>query len=209
MTDTVLHYFVGRGRAEVIRFLLASNGVQYEEKNFTFDIWPEAAATGYYEFRSLPLLEIDGHKLVTSQAIERYVAKKFGLYPEDNYLAYLVESIIDLKLDAFSKTLQLFVKDIEEYDSWFRNEGKRTLALMEARLAANHGGEHWFVGDSKTWADYSIFQFIHDNYFLPGQEARKAVLPEVAPKLLAFAERFLAGDAAIQHRIATRPESPR
>jgi len=210
MSDTVFHYFLGRGRGEVIRFLLASNGVQYENTDFTFGTWPEAKATGIYEFGQVPMLEFDGHKLVTSQAIERYLAKKFGLYPEDNYLAYLVESVIDLKIDAFNKIVQFMYvkKDLEGLANWFANDAKTILAFFEARLAANHGGEHWFVGDSKTWADYAIFEFIHGQFFLPGQEARKAVLAEVAPKVLAFTERFLAGDAAIQHRIATRPEAP-
>jgi glutathione S-transferase len=210
MSVNKLHYFGGRGRGEVIRFLLHSNGVQYEETNFTFASWPEAKATGIYEFGQIPMLEIDGHRLVTSTSIERYVAKKFGLYPEDAYLSYLVDSIVDFKNDVFTKIVQfMFVKkDMEGLAAWFAHDVKASLAIFEARLVSNHGGDGFFVGEHKTLADYEVFEFIYDIFFLAGQEARKAVLAEVAPKLLAFTERFLASDAALQSYIASRPESP-
>lgn len=209
MSSTVLHYFEGRGRGEVIRQLLASNGVQFEDKRFSFTNWPEAKATGIYEFGQIPMLEIDGHRLVTSNSIERYLAKKFGLYPEDNLQAYNVESIIDYKNDFFNKIVQfLFVKkDLEGLANFFNTDARALLATIEARLTSNHGGEGFFVGESKTWADYSIFEFVYDVYFLAGQENHKAVLAEVAPKLLAFTERFLANDAALQSWVASRPES--
>jgi glutathione S-transferase len=210
MSGTVFHYFGGRGRGEVIRFMLHSNGVQYEETNFTFENWSEAKATGIYEFGQVPMLEIDGHRLVTSVGIERYLAQKFGLLPADSHQAYLVDSIVDFRNDIFTKiaTFIFVKKDMEGLAAWFAHDVKASLAIIEARLVSNHGGDGFFVGEHKTWADYSIFQFIHDQFFLAGQEARKAVLAEVAPKLLAFTERFLASDAAIQNRIASRPEWP-
>jgi glutathione S-transferase len=209
MSGVVYHYFVVRGRGEVTRQLLGSHGVDFEGKYYNFSTWPEGKASGAYEFATLPVLEIDGHKLSTSIAIERYLAKKFGLYPADPYQAYLVDSIIDYRYDTFTKYAQLFwSKDEEALLNYITNDIKPRLAVIEARLVSNNGGDGFFVGEHKTWADYSIFQLIYDLFFLAGQEARKAVLAEVAPKVLAFTERFLASDAALQQHIATRSEAP-
>jgi glutathione S-transferase len=37
------------------------------------------------------MLRVDGLKLVTIEAIGRYIAHKYGLYPEDPYEACLVD----------------------------------------------------------------------------------------------------------------------
>lgn len=208
MSKPILHYFFARAKAEVIRYLLVSNGVEYEDTNFNFETWAEVKDSGFYEFKMMPVLEIDGQRLTTSFAIERYLARKFGLYPADNFQSYQVESLVDYRADLFDKIRSfIIVKDDEGLANWFSNGIKASLLILETRLLANHGGEGFFVGESKTWADYSIFQFLHDNLCLEGQEARKAVLVETAPKLFAFVERFLASEPAIQHRIATRPAS--
>jgi glutathione S-transferase len=206
--SVVLHYFNGRGRAEVIRQLLTSNGVAFEDKTFTFQAWPEHKATGAYEFGYVPMLEIDGHRLVTSLAIERYLAKKFSLYPADLYQAYLVESLIDYKVDIIDTLGHLFFvrRDLQALADWFASDVKQHLKVIEARLLANHAGDEFFVGEGKTWADYSIFQFLYDTFCLPGLETRQVVLQETAPKLVSFVERFLANDAALQQWVASRPD---
>jgi glutathione S-transferase len=106
------------------------------------------------------MLEIDGHRLVTSISIERYLATKFGLYPADPYLAYLVDSIVDYENDAYEQVVQFFVvnKDQEGLVNWFAHDVKARLAVIEARLVSNHGGDGFFVGEHKTWADFAVFQ---------------------------------------------------
>jgi glutathione S-transferase len=151
--------------------MLRSKGVDFTDRVVTFEHWPAEKVSGHFEFRQMPMLEVDGHRLVTSQAIERYVAVKYGLYPEDAYQAYLVESIIDLKNDQVNKfhEFKFVLKDEAAMRQWVSIEFRENLKLIEARLVANGGGHGFFVGDSATWADFSIFQFLHDGFYLPSK----------------------------------------
>ena len=43
----------------------------------------------------LPVLEIDGNKLAQRYSVLRYLGKLYGFYPESDYEAYLVDSVLD------------------------------------------------------------------------------------------------------------------
>lgn len=43
-----LDYFTLRGRAELIRLILAAGGIDYKEENFGFDEWPAKKPSKYY-----------------------------------------------------------------------------------------------------------------------------------------------------------------
>jgi glutathione S-transferase len=210
MAGIVLHYFPAYGRAEATRMMLKSKGVEFEERLYTFEEW--GAAKSSFEFHQMPMLEIDGFKLVTSQAIERYVAHKYGLYPEDPYQAYLVDSVVDLKADQVVKimTLKYVTKDDEAFTKWASTGFIDNLKLIEARLVANGGGDGFFVGSHATWADFSLFQFLHRAFSHP---ETVAMLPPhidaAVPKLKAFVDRFLANDANLSAYIAARPHYAR
>ncbi len=75
-------YFNVRGHGQRVRYALAGAGLDYEEAVLTQpgamdEIRPECL------FAQVPLLEIDGLKLVQSWAIVRYLAAKEGLSPAD------------------------------------------------------------------------------------------------------------------------------
>ena len=74
-----LTYFDGRGLGERIRYILAETNTPYEERVITKELLGELRAKGDLMFQQLPLLEIDGLKIVQSHAIVRYIARKHGL----------------------------------------------------------------------------------------------------------------------------------
>jgi glutathione S-transferase len=207
MTEITLTYFPLYGRAETTRQMLRSRGVDFTDHVVTFVHWPAEKVSGRFEFRQMPMLEIDGHRLVTSQAIERYVARKYNLYPTDPHQAYLVESIIDLKNDQVNKfhLFKFVLKDEEAMRQWVSIEFLENLKLIEARLVANGGGHGFFVGHSATWADFSIFQFLHDGFYLPSNVQCRPDFEAATPKLKAFVDRFLANDARLAGWVERRP----
>jgi len=86
-----LTYWNGRGLCEQVRFMLAACEVDYDEKVLGFpDVThlSEKAHMDYLRkndyliFNQVPLLCIDGLKLVQSRAIVRYLAGKYGLAGE-------------------------------------------------------------------------------------------------------------------------------
>ena len=69
----VLTYFRGRGRGELIRLMLEVTGTPYSERTISKGLLQDLRAKGDLFFQQLPLLEIDGLKLVQSAAIVRYL----------------------------------------------------------------------------------------------------------------------------------------
>uniref|UniRef100_A0A8C8EYX3 glutathione transferase n=1 Tax=Oncorhynchus tshawytscha TaxID=74940 RepID=A0A8C8EYX3_ONCTS len=80
----VLTYFNGRGKMESIRWLLAVAGVEFEEVNMTkHEEYVKLLSDGALMFEQVPLVEIDGMKLVQTKAILNYIAGKYNLYGND------------------------------------------------------------------------------------------------------------------------------
>ena len=84
----VLRYFDARGRAEAIRFALATEGIAFEDASFTGAEWGRdgkpggikhrLVSQGKLAFGQVPLLEIDGRSIVQSHAILRYLSRRHG-----------------------------------------------------------------------------------------------------------------------------------
>jgi glutathione S-transferase len=108
-----LTYFSSRGRAELIRLVLAEAEVEYIELNVgVYDpvtapaAFAELRATGVLAFDALPLWEeADGFRLVQSDAIVRHVARSHGRYGAnardaarcDQFLAGIEDTRLDLR----------------------------------------------------------------------------------------------------------------
>ncbi|XP_073937785.1 glutathione S-transferase A1-like isoform X2 [Castor canadensis] len=100
----VLHYFSGRGRMQSIRMerLLPAAGVEFEEK---FRESPEDVEKLKNDgwslmFQQVPMVEMDGMKLVQTTAILSYIATKYDLYGKDMKERALIdmyaEGLVDL-----------------------------------------------------------------------------------------------------------------
>lgn len=79
-----LIYFASRGRAELVRLVLAEAGVAYEDETFAgADAFAALKASGRLPFGAVPVWEEpDGFRLAQSLAIARYLAAGHGLYGE-------------------------------------------------------------------------------------------------------------------------------
>ncbi|KAL4675833.1 hypothetical protein H8959_009978 [Pygathrix nigripes] len=79
-----LHYYNARGRMESIRWLLAAAGVEFEEKFLkSAEDLDKLRNDGCLMFQQVPMVEIDGMKLVQTRAILNYIASKYNLYGKD------------------------------------------------------------------------------------------------------------------------------
>ncbi|XP_030347109.1 glutathione S-transferase-like isoform X1 [Strigops habroptila] len=79
-----LHYSNGRGRMESIRWLLATAGVEFEEQFIEKkEDLEKLRNDGYLLFQQVPMVEIDGMKMVQTRAIGSYIAAKYNLYGKD------------------------------------------------------------------------------------------------------------------------------
>ena len=206
MAEIKLHYFDIYGRAETARMILHYNGTAFEDNRLQFEEWPALKASGIAEFGQLPVLEIDGHKLVQSHSINRYLCQKFGYYPSDPFQIYLVESICDLKEDIFISYVRASTnKDIEGMQKLNKEKLPGWLKMIESRLVSNNGGNSYFVGETPTLADFEIFQLIWDFSLRDERKANhELTVIENAPKLKEFCERFLESSPNLKRYLETR-----
>jgi glutathione S-transferase len=98
MPKYVLHYFDGRGRAEVARILFRLAGIEFTD-NRVKD-WPESK--GLAPLGQLPYLEIDDIKLPQSLAIQRYLAKEANVLGKNNLEQAQADAVVDTCIDGYN-----------------------------------------------------------------------------------------------------------
>uniref|UniRef100_A0A7S4VBD2 Glutathione S-transferase n=2 Tax=Alexandrium monilatum TaxID=311494 RepID=A0A7S4VBD2_9DINO len=200
-----LQYFDARGVAETIRLMLAVAKVDYEDARFSFSfgtpgdmstiIRPEfdaAKAAGELtsSFGKLPYLEVDGVRMAQSKAIERYVAKEFGLGGtsalEFAHIDAICEQIRDVK-EAYQSAKR--GKEGAEKEAaltkWF---GEDLPAHMQVIEKVVPGGPFLF-GSKVCWADIAMWQFVaaSDGGFFDNTEGARASF-QGCPKIKAAME---------------------
>ncbi|GAU88187.1 hypothetical protein RvY_00931 [Ramazzottius varieornatus] len=157
-----LTYFDAKGLLEPTRYLFAYAKVDYEDNRINRDDWP--AMKKSMPFRSLPILEVDGHTIGESNAIGRFVAKRTNLYGHGDIEQAKVDSLVDFLEDikyAGTGLISIFreqdeKKKQEMKEKFFNETLPDYMEVLEQHLQNNNGGKGFFVGSSPTWADFSI-----------------------------------------------------
>lgn len=154
-------YFDARGRAEVLRILLAAAGQDYEDVRFTKETWP--AEKPNTPFGQVPCLEVDGRRFGQSVAISNYLAREFGFYGKNNLEALEIDQVVQLTQDLIGLVVRAFFEPDEALKA--KNSAKlkdedcpRFLGLYEKVLENN--GTGYFVGSSITLADIVVFDIL-------------------------------------------------
>lgn len=159
MTALKLTYFdFNGGRGETCRIALSIGGVDFEDDRVGFKDWPSRKAG--MPFGAMPVLEIDGVQLAQSNAINRYVGKLTGLYPEDPLQAAFCDETMSLVEDWAVKVLPTFgIKDPEELKAkrLALVEGPLTFYLKAAAKRLELRGGKYFADDRLTVADIKFF----------------------------------------------------
>ncbi len=204
-----LIYFSTRGRAELIRLILAQAGAEYEEENVgPYDVTsktPEFLAlktSGALPFDALPLWqEPDGFTLAQSDAIVRHVARAHGLYGADARESALCDMVLEGIKDLINDVGKIWsVEPARRAELRASLDGEtvpRWLGYLERIVARN--GTGCAVGRTMTCADLALFHVaerLTDNRLASGLT--------VCPNLAALAERV-----RHQPRIAAYASSPK
>lgn len=163
MTDYKLTYFNIRGRAEIIRLSLAQAGVTYEDNRITKEQWQALKPNA--PFGQIPTLEFDGKSYCQSNAISRYLAKKYKFAGKTD----LEELKVDMLIDCFEDLAKPIGTWHFEADETRKATLKKklveeqlpaSLGNLEKLLKSNKGGDGFFVGDALTLADLAYLSII-------------------------------------------------
>ncbi|EEB14149.1 glutathione S-transferase, putative [Pediculus humanus corporis] len=158
-----LIYFNARGRAEHIRFIFAYAGVDYVDERISQGDWPEYKKK--MPFGTVPVLEVNGKTIAQSNAIARYLAKKYNLAGKNDW-----ESLeCDVLIDSLSDIKQVLMQYRNECDP-LKKEEKKIILMKETIpfymnkfediISKNNG---FSVGESVTWADF-VFASSLENF---------------------------------------------
>jgi len=208
-----LVYFGTRGRAEVIRLVLAEAGVDWQERHVGRGTPPsgglptdmgELTASGALPFAAVPVWEEPGgFRLAQSAAIANHVARAHGLRGRDAVEEARCDELLGAVEDVRSELRKITAAPPEKRAA-VREEISRVflprwLGFLERFVLRNDGGKGWAVGRDLTVADLSLWyvlEIVRDN----GLVASLADHPALA----AFADRV-----ASRPRIAAYLASPR
>jgi len=180
-----LHYFNARGRAELVRYILAFAKRDFEDVRYTKEEWATKKAgmtkegckctagcdkpccCCQFPTGQLPVLEIQkggkSYYLTQSVTIARSLANKSCLAGENEIERTRCDEVIDCLDDLIKLAVMTFFEQDPERKEKIKNrlrdeEYPRLLGYLERKLKCN-GGKH-IVGNKWTWADFAIANFI-------------------------------------------------
>ena len=184
------YYYPARGRGEQIRLTLAEAGVEFEGKYFDMSdpsskdpYLADCREKGGNLTTNIPMCHIDGVYRTQSLAVLRYVARKFGLYPEgDIELSYIIDNLIEAANDLRScnyKPMKMMGGGEKEKKVYLDEALPKHLKNL-ARLL---GSRDYFAGQF-TVADITLYDALDvSNRQVPG------ILATEYPTLAAFHAR--------------------
>jgi len=156
----VLTYFDGRGRAEIIRMMLCAGNIKFKEVDLTErQEMLKLIADGDLMYNQVPLLEIDGMKLVQTNAISNYVATKAGLNGKDAKEKAMIDMYFEGTRDMFQALLPMLFMGSEE-DCIAKAEAgiDKKLPIYEKALENSSSG--FLVGSGLTMADIGLMEVL-------------------------------------------------
>jgi glutathione S-transferase len=213
MTTPTLIYFHARGRAEVIRLVLAEAGVDYQEHpvgkgtppaNGRPTDFAALKASGELPFDAVPVWEEPGgFRLAQSLAILNHLGRTHGLGGRTPVEAAKIDEWLGGIEDVRAEVRKLAAAPPERRAA-VRSELStatlpRWLGYLDRLLRANRGGLGFTVGEGITVADlalYYLLELLRDNGF--GEAIDRY------PALVAFTQRI-----ASRPRIAAYLASPK
>ncbi|CAG2239570.1 HPGDS [Mytilus edulis] len=159
-----LTYFNLRARGEVSRLLFAAAGKEYEDCRITFEEWPSIKPTT--PLGQVPVLSVNGKLIPQSRAIERYLAREFGLYGKTNMENTMCDIIIDTIHCDVRPELRKYIFEKDEakkadISKHLVEEVLHKFMLFIEKTLKENGG-NYLVGNDLTWADLAVFDFTQE-----------------------------------------------
>ncbi|XP_057875761.1 glutathione S-transferase-like [Melospiza georgiana] len=182
-----LHYFNGRGRMEPIRWLLAAAGVEFEESYLEKkEDLTKLQKDGSLLFQQVPMVEIDGMKLVQTRAIANYISTKYNLYGKDvkerALIDMYVEGMFDLNMLLLKYGYLPPGKRDENFANMMDKAENRYFPAFE-KVLKDHGKD-FLVGNQLSRADVQLLEII-----LMAEECKSDILAKF-PLLQSFKARI-------------------
>lgn len=191
MPQLKLSYFdFDGGRGEAARLAMSFGNVPFEDHRIPFAEWP--AFRERTSFHAIPLLEVDGEVITQSNAINRFVGKLAGLYPDDDLQAARCDEVMDAVEDVVTRIVATFgIQDPAEMKAKRQAlvDGPIRLYLTALQEMLERRGGSYLADDRLTVADLKLFVWIRSLEAGILDYVPADLVERVAPKLAEHARR--------------------
>ena len=217
-----LKYFDARGAAETSRIIFAIADEEYIDTRY--EITPgtmvapdfvKAKERGELDMNlaRAPLLVADSGAMIgQSKAIERFLAKKFGLMGSSDIEAAQIDCIAehcrDVQTAQRNKGFSFFNREKSEEEKaaarkeWFETDMPTMLEKIEKSITLTSAKSGFAVGSSNSYADVAIFSLLKD--CLDSEDSMKAA--EKCDNLLSISKR-ISNDEKVLKWVENRPKT--
>jgi glutathione S-transferase len=162
-----LYYFDIRGRAEIIRLILAVANRPYKDIRFDLSGWLD------YKPKTLigqvPVLEFpDNTQLTQLLAIARYLAHETGLAGKTNLESARMDAVVDTQRDTNERFYNLIdfekvnFKNMDDVNKFMNEDLVKHCENLVKLKHAYSNNEKYFIGDQLSWADLFIYHSIDE-----------------------------------------------
>nr|XP_045246976.1 glutathione S-transferase A4 isoform X2 [Macaca fascicularis] len=158
-----LHYPNGRGRMESVRWVLAAAGVEFDEEFLeTKEQLHKLQDGNHLLFQQVPMVEIDGMKLVQTRSILHYIADKHNLFGKDLKERTLIDMYVEGTLDLLELLIMHpFLKPDDQQKEVVNMAQKAIIRYFPVfeKILRGHG-QNFLVGNQLSLADVILLQTI-------------------------------------------------
>lgn len=159
-----LTYFAGYGLAEQTRWLLAAAGISWQQVALqTHQEFLALRQQGKLLFGQLPLLEIDGLRLVQSQAMLRYVAQRGKLWGSNPGESATVDMIAEGIKDARGVVVSFpFTPDQASLAAEVPSRIVKQMGALEAGVQRRADASLGFIPSGLSAADVLLAELVEE-----------------------------------------------
>merc|ERR1712168_99358 len=126
-----LHYFNGRGRAEILRMMMAMAGQKFMDRRIEFNEWDKIRND--MPCMRVPVLEMDGGmRMPETMAIARYLAREFNFYPKSTMDMMRCDYIAD----CFYEIMHDYMRYFHDRNGRFRLRQNGEM-MMSSNMSGN------------------------------------------------------------------------
>ncbi|KAG9270782.1 glutathione S-transferase Mu 3-like [Astyanax mexicanus] len=158
-----LYYWDIRGAAQHIRLLLEYTGAKYENKFYSCGEAPDYDRSSWFndkaklkmDFTNLPYLEDGDRKIPQSNAIMRYIARKYNLCGETEDEKVRVDILENQATDFRNGFIRLCYMAYDNKSAYLE-----ALPGVLKQFSDFLGGRKWFAGDKITFVDFTMYELL-------------------------------------------------
>jgi len=204
-------YFNARGLGEISRYLFSIADVKFEDYRYPINEKFEHAEFDKdkqtFTYGQIPVLEVDGVQIAQSKAIERFLAKRFGLFGSNDLEAALIDSVgeavVELRTKYWDTRKVPEPEKAAAIEKYFHETLASYFRYFEAILKKNNTG--YLVGSKLSLADVQVWYIFES---VP-EEQREKYIPSLLkdfPELTKHKEK-IGALPGVQKWIAARPKT--